>query len=74
MKKGDEEYKTLIDLRARVINDFTTYMEVVQKVDSNFDFESYLKNSEYYNKTVMVDKHTMRYSGKIIKDMLKLMK
>lgn len=74
MKKDDNEYKELIDLRARVINDFKKYMTIVQNTEENFDFEQYMKNSEYYNKTVMIDKHTMKYSGKLIKDMIKIMK
>lgn len=74
MKKDDDEYKELIDLRARVINDFKKYMEIVQNSEENFDFEQYMKNSEYYNKTVMIDKHTMKYTGKLIKDMISIMK
>lgn len=73
MKKGDESYKELIDLRARVINDFKKYIKLVQSMEKNFDFELYMKNSEYYNKTVMVDRHTMKYSGKLISNLIKLM-
>jgi hypothetical protein len=74
MDKEDEDYKDLIDLRARVINDFKKYMKIVQNYEKNFDFEQYMKNSEYYNKTVMVDKHTMKYTGTLIKDLIKVMK
>jgi biotin-(acetyl-CoA carboxylase) ligase len=74
MDKEDEDYKDLIDLRARVINDFKKYMKIVQNYEKNFDFEQYMKNSEYYNKTVMVDKHTMKYTGALIKDLIKVMK
>lgn len=74
MKKGDKDYKDLIDLRARVINDFKKYIIVVQKLEENFDFEQYIKNSEYYDKTVVIDKHTMKYTGSVIKNMIKLMK
>lgn len=74
MKKADKDYKDLIDLRARVINDFKKYIALVQKAESNFDFEQYMKNSEYYNKTIMVDKHTMKYTGRVIKDVMNLMK
>jgi hypothetical protein len=73
MKKDDEDYKRLIDLRARVINDFKKYMTIAQNCDKNFDFEQYMKNSEYYNKTIMVDKHTMKYTGALIKDLVKAM-
>lgn len=71
--KNDKDYKPLIDLRARVINDFKKYIKIVQNSEPNFDFEEYMKHSEYYNKTVVVDTHTMKYTGKAIRDILKLM-
>lgn len=73
MKKGDNSYKELIDLRARVINDFKKYFKIVQSIEPNFDFETYIKDSEYYDKTVIVDKHTLKYTGKTIKEIIKLM-
>lgn len=73
MKKGDNSYKELIDLRARVINDFKKYFKVVQSIEPNFDFETYIKDSEYYDKTVIIDKHTLKYTGKTIKEIIKLM-
>lgn len=73
MKKGDSSYKELIDLRARVINDFKKYFKIVQSIEPNFDFETYIKDSEYYDKTVIIDKHTLKYTGKTIKEIIKLM-
>lgn len=73
MDRDNDEYKKLIDLRARVLNDFKKYIAIVQKYDKNFDFEQYMRNSEYYNKTIVVDKHTMKYTGNTIKEIIKLM-
>lgn len=73
MKKGDNSYKELIDLRARVINDFKKYFKIVQSIEPDFDFETYIKDSEYYDKTIIVDKHTLKYTGKTIKEIIKLM-
>lgn len=73
MNEDNDEYKKLIDLRARVLNDFKKYITIVQKYDKNFDFEQYMRNSEYYNKTIVVDKHTMKYTGNTIKEIIKLM-
>lgn len=74
MNKDDDEYKRLIDLRARVLNDYKKYISIILKVEKDFDFETYMKNSEYYNKTIVVDKHTMKYTGSTIKELIKLMK
>ena len=66
-----DEYKELIDLRARILNDFKTYFKIVKLVEPGFDFTSYIKNTEYYNKRIVVDNNTLKYSGKLIKDFLK---
>ena len=70
MKKGDKEYKTLIDLRARILNDFKTYIKLVMKEDPEFDFSKYFKDSEYYNGAVTIDKNFLRLSGNMIKRFL----
>lgn len=72
MKNSDStEYKELIDLRARILNDFSTYFKLIKSIDPQFDFTEYIKNSEYYNKTIIVDNSTLKYSGKLIKDFIK---
>lgn len=73
MKTSDNpEYKELIDLRARILNDFSTYFKVIKLVDPDFDFSNYMKNSEYYNRSVVVDNSIFKYSGKLIKNFLRL--
>ena len=69
---NDSEYKELIDLRARILNDFSTYFKILKSLDQNFDFSEYMKNSEYYNRSVVVDNSILKYSGKLIKNFLRL--
>ena len=64
------EYKELIDLRARILNDFTVYFKTIKTIEKSFDFMEYMKNSEYYNKTIVVDDSTLKYSGSMIKKFL----
>ena len=71
MKKADEEYKLLINLRARVLNDFKKYFSVVSKEEKNFDFEEYFKHTDYYNGSLTIDNTTMKYSGALIKKLLR---
>ncbi len=74
MKKTDKEFKTLMDLRARVLNDYSTYFKIIKQKEPNFDFVNYLRGTEYWNKTVTIDGSTLRYSGNYIKKALQLLK
>ena len=65
-KKSKPEYKKLIDLRARVLNDFKKYFRIVCNNDPDFDFMAYLKTTEYYTKRMEVDYETLDAIGKII--------
>lgn len=67
VKKEDSQYKELIDLRARILNDYTTFFKVVVSIEPDFDFSKYLKSTEYYNKSVKIDGSTLKYSGSYIK-------
>ena len=74
MKRTDKDFKTLMDLRARVLNDYTTYFKVIKTVEPQFDFVNYLKGTEYWNKSVTIDGSTLRYSGAYIKKAIQLLK
>ena len=71
VKDGDTRYKEYRDLRARVLNDFSYGFRIIADKDPNFDFQKYYKDSEYYHKTIKIDRHTMKYSGKMISNFLK---
>ena len=73
MKSSDKHYKELIDLRARVLNDYSTYFKVIKQIEPDFDFMDYLKGTEYWNKTITIDGSTLRYTGSYIKKALKLL-
>lgn len=71
-KKGTSKYKELIDLRARVLNDFKKYFKLVCEKDPKFDFMEYLKTTEYYTKYMEIDYSTLENIGKIISQYSKL--
>ena len=71
MKKDDESYKPLIDLRARILNDFKKYFKVVAEQESEFDFTKYFKESDYYNGAITIDGGTLKFTGKLIALFLK---
>lgn len=72
MKKDDKEYKKYIDLRARVLNDFKKYFKIVLDNDPEFNFTEYFKKSEYYNGNIIIDNSVLKYTGKMIKEFIKM--
>ena len=70
MKKDDENYKKLIDLRARVLNDFKKYFKIVIKQEPDFDFAAYYQKSEYYNGNIIIDNSVLKFTGGLIKKFL----
>ena len=64
--RSNKKYKELIDLRARVLNDFKKYFKIVCAAEKDFDFMEYLKTTEYYTKRMEVDYEMLRAIGKII--------
>ena len=71
MKKDDPQYKTLIDLRARVLNDFKKYLKILLESEPDFDFGNYFKSSEYYDANITIDNSTLKFSGSLIKKFIK---
>lgn len=70
MKKNDKLYKSLIDLRARVLNDFKKYLDIVLQNDSKFNFDKYYKSSSFYDSGITIDQSTLKFSGNLIKKFL----
>ena len=71
MKKDDSQYKILIDLRARVLNDFKKYLKIILESEPDFNFGDYFKSSEYYDANIIIDNSTLKFSGSLIKKFIK---
>lgn len=71
MDKDDENYKKFIDLRARVLNDFKKYFNIVLEKEPEFNFSEYFQKSEYYNGNVIIDNSILKFTGNLIKKFLK---
>jgi hypothetical protein len=74
VKKTDKDFKTYMDLRARILNDYSTYFKIIKQAEPTFDFMDYLKGTEYWNKTVTIDGSTLKYTGAYIKKAIELLK
>lgn len=66
MKKKNPNYKSMVDLRARIINDFRKYLKIITLEEPDFNFGKYFKESEFYNGAITIDHGLMKLSGKLI--------
>lgn len=66
MKKDDPDYKSFINLRARVLNDFKKYFKIVSDKEKDFDFNQYYQSSEYNEGNYMIKHSTLKHSGNLI--------
>ena len=71
--KEDKNYKRLINLRARVLNDFTKYFKIVLKKEPNFDFTEYYKKTEYYDGNIIIDNKIVKATAKMIEAFLRML-
>lgn len=74
MRKGTDDYKEYINLRARVLNDFKKYFKVVSAKDDKFDFNTYYQSTEYNTNKVVIKNTTLKHSGNIILKFMKSLK
>ena len=70
MDRSNANYKKCTDLKARVYNDYYKVSDIVYTKDKNFNFETYYKNTEYYNGSLDIDPKLFRFTGNKIKDII----
>lgn len=72
--KGERHQSKTKDLntRARVLNDFNKYMNILLKNQPKFNFSEYYEQSPFYPNTLEVDADTIKYTTDQIKAMLLL--
>lgn len=62
--------KKMIDNRARVINDYKTYLSYILEKDNTFNLSEYIQNTPYDPNRLRITKNTYRSIAKIIKSYL----
>lgn len=70
-------YKTKADkrsdlhkARAKILNDFKKYLDLVLAEDGDFNFTEYFDNSPYSDAVYKLSKHTLKYTASTIKDII----
>ena len=65
-EKKDEYYV----LRSQVLNDFNKYLRQVQQDQKDFNFTDYYNNTPFSDASIKIDKYTIEYGSKLIKNLL----
>lgn len=68
--KNDGKKEQYTKCRARVLNDFNTYLKMVLNVDPSFNFDEYFKNSPFNYAITKINRSTLKYSIDYLKYLL----
>lgn len=69
-KVAPDELNALNVSRGRILNDFNKYIKVVLKKDKNFNFNNFYAKSKFDDKQIRVNRSTLKFSFKYLKDIL----
>lgn len=72
-KLSKEDKKEFTIVRAKILNDFKKYIKVVNKVDKEFNFDLYYKQTPFSDKTIKINNSTIKYSFEKMKNVIKLL-
>ena len=65
-----KDRKKLMDIRARVLNDFNKYIKVINSVDNSFNFSEYIKSTPYNPDNISISRSTIDGSIDVIKKLI----
>lgn len=69
--KKDIDTKALNDSRARILNDFKYYMDIVGRAEPSFNFTRYYEDSPFNRGTTKINRSTMTFVTKMIKEFIR---
>lgn len=67
----DKKSGEYLKVRARILNDFNKYMKIIVKENKDFNFTEYYNNTPFSDETVKINNSTLKYSGELLKKILK---
>lgn len=66
-KSFKKDKKDMMDMRARILNDFNKYMKVLMKLEQNFNFTKYYNDTPFSDAVTQIDASTLKYTGEYLK-------
>ena len=66
-KSKKEEYNKA---RAKILNDFNKYLDIVAKKEKSFNFAEYYENSPFSDASYKINRSTLKYSGELLKSII----
>lgn len=67
---GEDEKDKLYVLRSQLLNDFNKYLRVVQSNENGFNFTEYYNDTPFSDASYKIDKYTIQYGTKLIKNLI----
>lgn len=71
LSSNDKNKVELTKTRARILNDFHKYLDIVCKEEKGFNFISYFDESPFSDSYIKINKSTIKGGFKLIKDILR---
>lgn len=68
--KNDGKKESYMKCRARILNDFNTYLKMILNIEPSFNFDEYFKNSPFNYAITKINRSTLKYSIDIMKQLL----
>lgn len=66
-EKKEDKKEELFDLRAKVMNEFTLYLNEINKSDPSFNFNDYYQTTKFGKETIKIPGSTIKYSAEYLK-------
>lgn len=70
----NKKEKSLYQSRARILNDFNTYLKIITKNEKDFNFTEYYNNTPFSDATIKIKSSTLKHGVDLIKSLTKLIK
>jgi hypothetical protein len=65
--KNDKEKEALVKSRAKIMNDFTIYLNEVNKNVPGFNFSEYYEQTPFGDAVIKISGSTLKYTAKYLK-------
>lgn len=72
-KITEDRKKELYKVRARLINDFKKYLDIILNEDSNFNFTKYYEDTPFSDATIKIDKTTLHQGALLFRNLMGIM-
>ena len=70
LSSNPKDKKTLVDIRARVLNDFNKYIKIIMSQDNTFNLNEYIKDTPFNPDNIVISKNLIDKSISLFKKII----